>query len=744
MASGVPPASPKRRGVSPATKSEEWFERYLTGILTTLCGSAHDVAAPAARPKWGRAVGCLPPLRALARAAVLVLVAVSAARVAGTILPAQLALGVALAATLALPGAALLLVTGLAARLGAAGTLAALAPAGLTMWAPPLLIGMLVGAPLVWVEVAVFAASAALLARAWPNRIQRPGWEEGVVLAGGVATALLAMRWQAPLVDDALFHAGRVRKLLDLPHLSFSGVSAFKNGHPHAGYVFPLLHGVEAAALGLASLEPSSGYPDLTPACAFFVPLAVFGAGRALGGRAVGAAAALLVVWLALERRTLAMILLPPTFTSTVLFAGAILAIVELARHPRDRMRQCAVVAVIAVVAVVHVTYVVVPLAELAAVTVATGQGRRTLVIAAVVSAAIAGVVYLAAIYGAPPGSFVRAGRPAAFVHLHGHPIMLRGPLIADKRVDLIVALVALVPLLVLTRRRDGIAGAIMAGGLALVAFPAVIAPIAHFFGEAQARRLHNFIPWDYVVAVVAAHTAARLRGVAVFAAAGGIAITSFGAAGFDPLWHQVASVLPASVAVLAVAVVVGSLLRRRRLQPGRVIEAPAAATLLLAAALLAGTEQSIARGIASTVVHGTGMPHNLLPRASRGLVAYLRAHDDRFPVVLADLNLAYQLVGQADVYAAALDATRTRAEPKNDPAARRRAVARFFAPTTPATERTAILGRLDVDYVITDTPRQIAIASSLPALTRVYSDPRRRPGNPRYAAFRVSPARGP
>src|SRR5919204_489348 len=632
MASGVPPASPKRRGVSPATKSEEWFERYLTGILTTLCGSAHDVPAQAARPRWGRAVGCLPPLRALARAAVLVLVAVSAARVAGTILPAQLALGVALAATLALPGAALLLVTGLAARLGAAGTLAALAPAGLTMWAPPLLIGMLVGAPLVWVEVAVFAASAALLARAWPNRIQRPGREEGVVLAGGVATALLAMRWQAPLVDDALFHAGRVRKLLDLPHLSFSGVSAFKNGHPHAGYVFPLLHGVEAAALGLASLEPSSGYPDLTPACAFFVPLAVFGAGRALGGRAVGAAAALLVVWLALERRTLAMILLPPTFTSTVLFAGAILAIVELARHPRDRMRQCAVVAVIAVVAVVHVTYVVVPLAELAAVTVPTGQ----------------------------------------------------------------------------------------------------------------ARRLHNFIPWDYVVAVVAAHTAARLRGVAVFAAAGGIAITSFGAAGFDPLWHQVASVLPASVAVVAGAVVVGSLLRRRRLQPGRVIEAPAAATLLLAAALLAGTEQSIARGIASTVVHGTGMPHNLLPRASRGLVAYLRAHDDRFPVVLADLNLAYQPVGQADVYAAALDATRTRAEPKDDPAARRRAVARFFAPTTPATERTAILGRLDVDYVITDTPRQIAIASSLPALTRVYSDPRRRPGNPRYAAFRVSPARGP
>jgi hypothetical protein len=679
-------------------------------------------------------------MRALGYAAALVLVAVAVARVTGAFLPAQLALGAALAATLALPGAALLVGTGLAGRLGPAGTLATLAPAGLTMWALPLFIGMLVGAPLVWVSAAVLAASVVLLARAWPSRPPRLGWEECGVLAGGLATALLAVRWQLPLVADALFHAGRVRKLADLPNLSSSGVSAFQNGDPHAGYVFPLLHGVEAAALAVAGLEPSAGYADLTPAAAFFVPLAVYGAGRAIGGPAVGAAAALLAVWLALERQSFAMIQLPPTFTSAVLFAGAIVVIVELARHPGDRARQWAVVAIIAVIAVVHVTYVVVPLAELAAIAVATRRAWRTLVIATGVAAAILGAVYLVAIHGAPPGSLVRAGRPAAFVHVDGHPIMLHGSLIADRRVDLIVALVALMPLLVLARRRYALAAVMMAGGLALVAFPVVIAPIAHFFGEAQARRLHNFIAWDYVVAVVAALAAARLRGVAVVAAAGGVAVVSFGAAQVDPLWQQAASVLPMATAVLAVAVTVGWLLRRRPLRPGGAVEAPVAATVLLAAALLAGTEQDVGRSIATTVIHGTGMPHRLLPRASPGLVVYLRAHDDGFPVILADPNLAYQLVGQADVYAAALEEARTRAEPKNDPAARRRAFARFFALTTPAAERTAILRRLDVDYVITDTPRRTDIASSLAGLVRVYADPRPPLGRPRYTAYAVSP----
>jgi hypothetical protein len=85
------------------------------------------------------------------------------------------------------------------------------------------------------------------------------------------------------------------------------------------------------------------------------------------------------------------------------------------------------------------------------------------------------------------------------------------------------------------------------------------------------------------------------------------------------------------------------------------------------------------------------------------GIIPLLRqvAADGHLPVVLAAPDLSYRLVGSADVYAVAVPEVRSRAEPKNHPAQRRAAVARFLDPATSERARRAIADQYDVRYVV-------------------------------------------
>jgi hypothetical protein len=129
-----------------------------------------------------------------------------------------------------------------------------------------------------------------------------------------------------------------------------------------------------------------------------------------------------------------------------------------------------------------------------------------------------------------------------------------------------------------------------------------------------------------------------------------------------------------------------------------------------------------------------------------------MRDHDSApFPVVLAPLRagpddrftgLAFQLIGEADVYAVGLPEARTRAEPRSDPVARRRDVATFFDPAGADADRLKILDRYGVDYVIVDvarTPEFAQAIAGLAQLTRVYEDRGTRPGFGRFEVFRVN-----
>jgi hypothetical protein len=75
-----------------------------------------------------------------------------------------------------------------------------------------------------------------------------------------------------------------VRKLIELDGLSLSGVSTYLNGPPHAGYAFPLLHAAQAGAVKLGGGDPSVTYVRLVPVFVCLVPLAVYGAGKAVAG----------------------------------------------------------------------------------------------------------------------------------------------------------------------------------------------------------------------------------------------------------------------------------------------------------------------------------------------------------------------------------------------------------------------------------------------------------------------------
>jgi hypothetical protein len=647
---------------------------------------------------------------------------VLAARLASAVLPAQVALAVGVMVVIGVPGGALLRASGLASRLDGPQRLAVLPLAGLAAWAVPLAAAMLVHVSLGWLVGTVLALSAI---GSLAERPRLPRWMRGerpLLAAAAALAAVVASRWQPPLLGDALFHAGRVRKLVDLPELSLQGASAFLHAYPHAGYVFPLLHAVQAAAIEITGLEPSAAYPDLAPAFGFMLVPAVYGAGRSLAGPAVGASAAGLALWDAVSRGggQIGAAEQPPTFTFVVLVPATVALVAAAWARPDDRRLRAAVVVAVTVIAVVHATYAVVPLAVIAAAVVVSRRGWLTLAASAgAVAVVFALIWWLALRGGAHTGG--RAVTATDFVLWQGRPVALQASLIVHDRPEFLVALLAVVPLLVLWRGRHVFAAALMAGALALTAFPGAMALIESVFGAGQARRLWDGIPWQPVAALAVAALAARLGGVGIAVLAG----VSIAVARIDGPWYSTA--LPIAVAIAATAVMVWLMLRRPVTGVAASPGAGVSATLLATLALLAGSISVNASAVRTTLLHGPRPPENAQPRLPAGLIGYMRAHDHTapFPVVLAEPYAAYQLVGQADVYVVALPEERTRAEPRNQPRTRRDSVGIFLSPGTSDAARRVIMQRYGVSYVVVNTgtaPRAVVTLRADPDLRPVYS----------------------
>lgn len=645
-------------------------------------------------------------------------------RGAGAILPPSLALVPAMGLVLGLPGWSILRATRLDERLGGYGTAAVLAPAGLAVWTPLLVAAMVIHVSLNVLIAVVLALSAALLA--WRAEPRVPSVSRGDLglAAGAAAVALLSSRWESALLGDGLFHAGRIRKLVQLPELSLSGVSSIAGGAPHAGYVLPVLHAVQAAAISLCGIEPSDSYVALVPACALLGVLAVFGAGSLLGGRLLATVALAFAVWDAFTRGggVIGGVEQPSGFAFLVLLPAAIATIAAWARRPGDRRLQLALVSTVGVIAVVHATYAIIPLAFLVAAVVAIRAGWVTLIAAVAAVGSIYALIWIAALRGGihQPGRLLSS---EDFVLVGRHPLAMRGQWLVHDRVWVALALFALVPLI--ARRRHAFAAALCAGGLALVAFPGIVMIPETLFGAGQTRRLWAGIPWPFVAAAVLieldgalGHSRGRLAAAAAALVAVAIVFTH---TGLDVLERT------AITSGLAVAAVLLVCKRWGQSTPAEIGVGSARpwSVLVLLTALLAGLAVDAGDTVADTTVHGPPAPTDIRPRLPQPLIQFFRRHDGApFPVVLAETYAAYELVGEASVYAVALPEIRTRAEPRNQNDTRRLAVGIFFSPTARDAYRLSVVRRYDVRYVMINrstAPQSAPALASDPDLREVF-----------------------
>ncbi len=179
---------------------------------------------------------------------------------------------------------------------------------------------------------------------------------------------------------------------------------------------------------------------------------------------------------------------------------------------------------------------------------------------------------------------------------------------------------------------------------------------------------------------------------------------------------------------------------------------APALAAVLLVATLAGGLSLH-SHAMANALVHGRTQPA-VDDQLSAGALAYFRSRDG-IPVVLAPYaatpadwysGIAYELVGKAPVYAAAVSHYHSQAERKDSPAERRTDVDEFLDPATSQTRRHQILERWNVDTVALDlrtaAPGLVHALDADPTLRRAYTDSATTP--PKFARLAVWTLRRP
>ena len=332
---------------------------------------------------------------------------------------------------------------------------------------------------------------------------------------------------------DALFHAGRVRKLVDLHDLSFGGLSAYQDGHVHAGYAFPIVHAAEAGAVELAGVDPSVGFLALVPACAFLVPAAVYAAGRhprrharrrsPRSGSSSGTRSA---------RRAACSTPASSRAASSfrIVIPVCIALIVEAVRLDDEPRTECALRRGRAGGVLAHPTYVMPVLAMVTAAVIARrGRGWRAMAGAYAASGIVLGVIWLAAIRGTGGAAGTRLD-PGGFGLLAGHPLVRDGDIVIEGRLAVLLGLLAIPVVIAAWRGTHALAGAIGAGALAVLCLPGLPALLAPLIGPHQVGRLRGALPWPELLALLLVLIAATWPG-RVWWIAAALAAASLGVA---------------------------------------------------------------------------------------------------------------------------------------------------------------------------------------------------------------------
>jgi hypothetical protein len=607
-----------------------------------------------------------------------------------------LRLSVAAGLVLLLPGALVVTRLGVPAAVGVAAA-AALA------WSLAILLVALVITFLVEGSLTLILALVAAIAlpfalvpgRLGSGRALGADAIAAAAVAGGGAVFAVAV-WLAagPLQGDALFHAGRARKLAELPALeSLRALSEFPDGGVHPGYALPLWHGVLALVGRLAGVDVTDVVLHLP---AVLTPLALvlaYAAGAALFGSWAGgvatAAGQVGVIELAGAHVTSFKLLSLPVAASLVLLVPALLALFFSFVAGGERTLLLPVGAAALALAVVHPTYAVfvgMPLAGFLLVRAVVARGsdeprRIALALATLIGSAGAYLLWLLPIAN-DTAAYTPAERRRAQelvyyadrLDFSGDSFRLDPGMLLSGGTVAAVALIA-VPLALLAWRARW--AAYVLGGtlpvLAVALVPALFSRLADLVSLSQALRIRHFLPLPFALA-----------GAALLLGAGLVWLAARAGLRRRP---------PAEMAAVAVAV---------------------ALIVPIVAARVAASEGADA-------THGLPV----------GLVDVVQRRAEPRELVVSDPVTSYRLVAYAPVTILAAPLAHVAQTPSDRPYDRLREADRFFA--AGALEQRRLLSAYGAGWLLVD--RQATDADSVAAgLERVYDDGR-------FVLFRVAPS---
>jgi len=485
----------------------------------------------------------------------------------------------------------------------------------------------------------------------------------GLVALAGIVFGAALWGIEGVIHGDAIFHLGRIRKLLDFDSLTLRAVDEFKDGGLHPGYAFPLWHGWLALVARLGGVDPtsvvlheSSILVPIAFVVAFETGLIVF-ASVWLGLATLLAQAALIGLapgnggsYTTLE--------LPGTTARQILVPATIALFFQFVREPSWTL-ALTIAAVAVDLAFVHPTYamfVAIPLGGFAL--------ARLLVTRADLRRSVGGLVaftvpvllvfawlepIVAETLAHNPGPLEQAAELRHFhsdLVVHSLTSFHLAAAVVSRTGAIAVAALVLTPVAALAARRRW--SAYVLGGMLIVLVLELSAFLFPRFSDlvslSQSRRAAGFVPFAFALAGGAAVLARAARMYLLPAAlAAGIALQlafpgDFGLSitgGGPPAVTWIA--LLGSVAGLAAMPFLARGRFGRFELPGP-IAAGAVALFVLPVAV---------HGLAHWSTQTTRDPFALSP----GLVRYLRTDVPKGSIVFADLETSYRISAYVPVY---------------------------------------------------------------------------------------------
>ena len=579
---------------------------------------------------------------------------------------------------------------------------------GLGALGPALLLVFVVHSS-IWLALVVLAVIGAV---ALPFALRvisgPPPWDTLAVAFVGLALGALLWHVAGAVTGDALFHLGRVRKLVEFGDLHVRSVDEFRDGGLHPGYAFPLWHGFLALVSKVAGVDPTQVMlhePSAVVPIAFAV---VYESGVALFRSAwlgIGVLAATVTAAAFAPGHGGSFILLaqPGTVDRYVLVPAALTLFFLFLRHPGWSL-AFGLAAVGVEVFLVHASTAVflgillVGFAVARVVLARTDLRSSAEALAALFVPVGAAIVWLLPIIRetashSPSADELRRSleKYASEVHVDSlHRYALRPEVVSRGGAVAVCALVV-VPLAAFAARQRW-AAFVIGGTLAILGIELLVWVFPHFADAvslSQARRAAGFVPFAFALAG-AASVLARLLGAFVLPVALGAGIAlqlafpgDFGP-GLDKGGPAAATWIAAvgGLAALAVGLVLGRRIDSRGWAAGT-------AVLLFCIPI---------------AVHGLHHwapvrddPHALTP----GLLEALGDEIPKRSIVFADLETSYRISAFAPVYVAAAPPAHVADTVANRPYARRLSVIHYFRSGDPA-----ILDRYHADWLVVDRQR--------------------------------------